>query len=127
MNREALRLIGDERGPLHTMLTDNVDSREDVFIASLLGAVNTYISDTRDEAGAFRYIPYKPKHRVRGKAKYPPMYKVSPVLKGMDLFSNETVALHLKGMDTKDIPMSEVIYRTYDIINEACDAKIPRM
>jgi glycoprotein-N-acetylgalactosamine 3-beta-galactosyltransferase len=80
LNREALRLIGDEGGPLHTLLTDNVDSREDVFIAGLLDAVDTHVSDTRDEAGAFRYIPYRPKHRVRGKAKYKPVYEISPVL-----------------------------------------------
>jgi hypothetical protein len=46
LNREALRLIGDEGGPLHTLLTDSVDSREDVFIASLLSAVDTYASGT---------------------------------------------------------------------------------
>ena len=127
LNREALRLIGDEGGPLHTLLTDNVDSREDLFIASLLSTVDTYVSDTRDETGAFRYIPYKPKQRVRGQAKYPPKYKISPELSGMDLFSSETVALHLKEMDRKDIPMDEVIYRTHDIINGACDAKISRV
>jgi hypothetical protein len=35
--------------------------------------------------------------------------------------------LHLRDMDTKDIPMDEVIYRTHDIINGACDAEISRV
>ena len=132
LNREALRLIGDEKGPLYTSLTDNVDSREDVFIASLLGEVDTYVSDTRDEGGAFRYIPYKPAQRVKGYSKYPSRYSIK-TLGGMDLFSSETVALHLKEMDKpqfkqeKGVSMDEVIYRTHDIINGACDDEIARI
>lgn len=121
LNREALRLIGDEDGPLYTVLTEETDPREDLFIAALLSKVDTYISDTRDTKGAFRYIPYQPKRRARGRAKYPKKYRIFPILSGMDLFSNETVALHLRDMDSENIMMDEIIYRTHDIINGACD------
>ncbi|GFH62194.1 hypothetical protein CTEN210_18670 [Chaetoceros tenuissimus] len=124
LNREALKQIGKKNGPLQTLLADKVDSREDAFIAALLGAEDTYVSDTRDKTGAFRYIPYRPKQRIKGKAKYPKKFRISPVLSGMNLFSKETVALHLRDMDTKNIPMDEVIYRTHDIINGYCDAYI---
>ncbi|GFH50411.1 hypothetical protein CTEN210_06887 [Chaetoceros tenuissimus] len=124
LNREALRLIGKKDGPLHTMLADKVDSREDAFIAALLSAEDTYVSDTRDKKGAFRYIPYRPKQRIKGKAKYPKKFRISPVLSGLNLFSKETVALHLRDMDTKSMPMDEVIIRTHDIINGDCDALI---
>lgn len=124
LNREALRLIGDEDGPLYTVLTEEADPREDLFIATLFSKVDTYVSDTRDATGAFRYIPYQPKRRIKGRPKYSKKYRVSPVLSGMDLFSKETVALHLRDMDTRNISMVEVIYSTHDIINGECDAKI---
>lgn len=121
LNREALRVMGDKDGPLHTVLTEEVDPREDLFIAALLSNVATYVSDTRDDTGAFRYIPYQPKRRVKGRAKYPKKYNIFPILSGMDLFSKETVALHLRDMDSKNNSMAEVIYRTHDIITGECD------
>lgn len=124
LNREALRVIGDKNGPLYTVLTEEIDPREDIFIAALLSEVATYVSDTRDDTGAFRYIPYQPKRRVKSRAKYPKRYNVLPVLSGMDLSSKETVALHLRDMDSKNISMGEVIYRTHDIITGECDEKI---
>ena len=39
---------------------------------------------------------------------------------GMNRFSNETVALHLRDMDEK-IAMDEVIYRTHDLVSGSCD------
>ncbi len=121
LNREALRLIGAKGGAIDTLLVDNVDSREDVFIANLLLSVGVVISDTRDETGAFRYIKYQPKH-VK-KTTYPKVFNI-PLRRGMSQFSNETVALHLKEMDIGDIEMDEVIYRTHDIIGGGCDEKL---
>ena len=122
LNREAVRLIGVEGGPLDTILADSEDPREDVFISSLLSEIGTFVSDTRDDTGAFRYIPYRPYDRARGMAKYPTKYNM-PFRNGMDLFSKETVALHLKNMDKKTT-MDEVIYSTYDILSGKCDAAI---
>ena len=51
LNREALKLIGTKGGPLDTVLADLEDSREDVFIASVLESIGTFISDTRDDTG----------------------------------------------------------------------------
>ena len=123
LNREALRRIGVTGGPLDTVMVDNVDSREDVLIATLLSEIDTYVSDTRDDGGAFRYIPSNPKDRIRGSTKYHKKWKISSV-SGMSKFSNETVAMHLKNMDDNITRMDEVIYRTHDIVSGTCDATI---
>ena len=122
LNREALKRIGLKGGPLDTVLADNVDSREDVFIATLLAKIDTYVSDTRDDGGAFRYIPYRPKHVFQGSGKYPEKWNITTV-SGMSKFSNETVALHLRDMDD-NVLMDEVIYRTHDIVSGTCDFTI---
>ncbi len=122
LNREALRLIGVEGGPLDTEHTEEKDSREDLFISLLLRKVDTVISDTRDDTGAFRYMTFAPGRKVRWKTKFPPQFGI-PMRKGMDQFSNETVALHLKTMD-RLVKMDEVIYRTYDILSGECDDMI---
>ena len=119
LNREALKLIGTKGGPLDTVLADLEDSREDVFIASVLESIGTFISDTRDDTGAFRYIPYKPSLVIQRNGKYPEKFGILRRT-GMNRFSNETVALHLRDMDEK-IAMDEVIYRTHDLVSGSCD------
>ncbi len=120
LNREAVRLMGSKGGALDTHLAENVDSREDVFMASLLSSLGVVISDTRDDTGAFRYIKHRPKDCRE--AKYPKEYNI-PFRDGMAQFSSETVAIHLKDMAI-DVKMEEVIYRAYDIMSGECDDKL---
>ena len=55
----------------------------------------------------------------RGNGKYPEKFGIQGRT-GMNRFSNETVALHLRDMDEK-IAMDEVIYRTHDLVSGLCD------
>ena len=119
LNREAVRLMVEEGGPLDTNLNDSVDSREDVFIAVMMAAFGTYVSDTRDKTGAFRYICYEPRQVYHGNGKYPDRYNIT-VHSKYDRFSNETVAMHLRGMD-RILPMEEIIYRMNDMLSGKCD------
>ena len=120
LNKEALRLIGVEGGPLDTILSDYEDPREDVFITSVLEEIGTFISDTRDDTGAFRYIRHRPIDvRITS---FPSRFNI-PTTRGLGQFSNETVALHLKDMDKKE-KMVEVIYRIHDILSGECDGNI---
>lgn len=119
INREALRLIGVEGGALDTHFAHKVDSREDLLTNSMLSLVGVFISDTRDDTGAFRYLTYAPARRILHRSRLPPAYNI-PIREGMDQISNETVALHLKEMDAV-VNMDEVIYRTHDILSGECD------
>jgi len=119
LNRAALRLLAQEGGLLYTELQNHEDSREDLFIASLMGKVGTYVSDTRDETGAFRYICYEPRLVHRRSGKYPSRFNIAPRY-GYAKFSNETVAMHLKDMN-RVLSMEEVIYRMDDMFSGKCD------
>lgn len=120
LNRAALRLLAEEGGPLDMLFTDLEDSREDVLIADLLLSLGVVISDTRDDKGAFRYLRHNPARVII--TKFPPQFNIPPT-RGIDNFSDETVAIHLKGMDRNE-RMDEVIYRTNDIFSGNCDNKM---
>ena len=106
---------------MDTILNDLVDAREDVFIAHLMAAFGTYVSDTRDTTGAFRYICYEPRQVYRGSGKYPNRYNIT-VSSKYDRISNETVAMHFRDMD-RVLPMEETIYRMNDMLSGKCDDK----
>lgn len=117
LNREAVRLLAREGGLLDTILHDNEDPREDVFIASLMSEIGVVVSDTRDETGAFRYLRHRPVDVAT--TNFPKVFNI-PFRTGISQFSNETVALHLKDMD-RNVRMTEVIYRSFDILAGGCD------
>ena len=121
LNREAVRLMVQEGGPLDTILNDSVDAREDVFIASMMAALGTYVSDTRDKTDAFQYICYEPRQVYHGKGKYPDRYNIT-VRSKYEKISNETVAMHFRGMD-RVLPMEEILYRMNDMLSGKCDDK----
>ena len=123
INRELLRRIGIEGGALDTILAENEDFREDVFFRDLALKVDTVLSDTRDDTGAFRYLSFSPSIRFGYKTHFPYRYQI-PDRRGMSHFSNETVALHLKDMDKNGVTMDEVMYRTYDLLSGKCDDQI---
>ena len=57
LNREAVKSFYEEitRNP-----SNRIDSREDLLLGNALGETGITCSDTRDERGAFRYLPDNP-------------------------------------------------------------------
>jgi Fringe-like. len=94
LNREAVRVFYN----LITNFPDNrTDSREDILMARWLELDGITVSDTRDATGAFRYIPNNPIIEYPCLHKWPFRNLDSQVkcIKGLEGFSNETVAVHL--------------------------------
>jgi len=94
-------------------------------------------SDTRDESGAFRYIPDNPIREYRDPVKDERMghkwhgVRGAHALVGMDAFSNETVALHLNyKIGTKWLDKlvhystDEIMYRYHDFFVGKCDEEL---
>lgn len=106
LNREAVRCLLTKGGPMETVLIENEDPREDVFIASLLERIGVVVSDTRDETGAFRYLRHRPED-IRA-TRFPKRFHI-PFREGIS-----------KDMD-KHVGMEEVIHRTNDFLGGNCD------
>jgi len=119
---------------------NSTDSREDVIVAIQLASSGITCADTRDDNGAFRYIPDNPIRGYRdpdGNGR--PGHKwlgtkhlrqhVKPRI-GFDAFSNETVAIHLnykigtvwigKFMNYSE----EMMYRYDDFLRGRCDEEL---
>jgi hypothetical protein len=113
LNREALRVFYN----LITKFPDNrADSREDVLVARWLELEGITVCDTRDDTGAFRYMPNNPILEYPCLHKWPlknldSQVKCNP---GLDAFSNETIAIHLNY--EKGRRLSKIINYTEDII-----------
>ena len=102
----------------------------------MLGETGITCSDTRDERGAFRYLPDNPITDYRD-----PIYSQrgghswagginAKALIGFDAFSDETVAMHLNyKIAIKWLPglvnyTEEVIYRYHDFLIGRCDEEL---
>jgi len=134
LNRAAVQHLYD------TVMTNPInvtDSREDVLTAKYLALTGIICSDTRDESGAFRYVPdnpvrdyrdpiqnHRPGHTWHGKLR-----EIKPLV-GLDAFSNETVAIHLnykigtKWLDKRVNYSEEMMYRYHDFFIGKCDEEL---
>lgn len=114
------------------------DSREDVLTSKNLALTGITCSDTRDESGAFRYIPDNPVRDYRDPIKdnrvghtwhEGKLRKIKPLV-GLDAFSNETVAIHLnykigtKWLDKHVKYSEEMMYRYHDFFIGKCDEEL---
>lgn len=112
-NREAVRVFYN----LITNFTDNsTDSREDILVARWLELEGITVSDTRDETGAFRYMPNNPIMDYPCLHRWPLKHLDSKVecKPGLDAFSNETISIHLNYEKIRRL--SEIINYTENII-----------
>lgn len=119
LNREAVRVFYN----LITNFPDNrTDSREDILMSRWLELDGITVSDTRDATGSFRYVPNNPVIEYPCLHKWPLRNLDSQVkcIKGLEGFSNETVAVHLnydKGRRlSKIINYTEEIMYRYDYL-----------
>jgi hypothetical protein len=134
LNREALRLFyqtvmpvnGEENGYNET------DSREDILTSRILAQHGITCSDTRDDKGAFRYLPDNPMSEYRGLHKWPGRGLDQRVQchGGLDAFSAETISIHLNyRKKSRWLPMvidytEEIIYRYHDLLSGKCDSEL---
>ena len=136
LNREAVKSFYEEitRNP-----SNRIDSREDLLLGHTLGETGITCSDTRDERGAFRYLPDNPitEYRdpngggsQRGKHSWMQGGINVSVHAGFDVFSDETVAMHLNyKINVKWLSgivnyTEEVIYRYHDFLTGRCDEEL---
>jgi glycoprotein-N-acetylgalactosamine 3-beta-galactosyltransferase len=123
LNRAAMDLLVEQ---LPTFLPDAVDSREDVFVGSILK-----ISNTRDSKLYVRYGgsaeamshfngigPESPK-RVAA------MLKLPPIPLGIDGVSEQFIAFHLKDdkemLQEKNLTVADQIYRYHTFFHDWCN------
>jgi hypothetical protein len=110
--------------------SDIIDSREDMLVSRWLANDGITCSDTRDENGAFRYVPdnpiaeYKCLHKWPGKSGKR-MHIICP-RDGLDMYSYETVSMHLNYRKSRWLPRivnytEEVIYLFHDFLMGKCD------
>lgn len=132
LNRAALRIFYDtvmEDGGYGYNITD---SREDILMARVLAEHGVTCSDTRDENGAFRYLPDNPMSEYRGLHKFPGRGIDERVQchGGLDAFSDETISIHLNyRKKSRWLPMvinytEEIIYRYHDLLSGKCDSDL---
>jgi hypothetical protein len=134
LNREAVKSFYEEitKHPLN-----DIDSREDILTSNALSETGITCSDTRDERGAFRYLPDNPitdyrdpsGYSQRGGHKWAGDINAK-ALNGFDAFSDETVAIHLNyKIGTKWLHRlvnytEEVMYRYHDFLSGRCDEEL---
>ena len=136
LNREAIKSFYEEitRNP-----SNRIDSREDLLLGHTLGETGITCSDTRDERGAFRYLPDNPiteyrdpngRGSQRGKHSWMQGGINVSVHAGFDVFSDETVAMHLNyKINVKWLSgivnyTEEVIYCYHDFLTGRCDEEL---
>ena len=121
LNRAAVKTLFEEA--LDFFLTDNEDSREDVFVSSLLGAVGVELTAAIDENGLLTYMHLNPPTFVEHHA-----YEGNTTLSGINKVSGSTASIHvnynLQGKSCTQYSESdivEMIYRYHDILQGKCD------
>jgi hypothetical protein len=124
LNKAAVKLlVHATSGWIHE---NNTDSREDLFVTSILAEQGVHTCDTRDKDGANRYVPNTPAIMWDFKHKYPPKFNIE-LHKGIRAFSNETVAMHLnyrKTLKKTECSFHELIYRYHDFFTGRCDEQL---
>ena len=113
---------------LDAYLTDNEDSREDVFVSSLLGKVGVKLTHAKDENGLLLYMHINPPTFVKDYS-----YKEYTYISGTNKVSESTVSIHVnynrqgKGRNLySEFDIVETIYRYHDIMQGKCDHYVPR-
>ena len=131
LNRAAVKLLVDTHGP-----SDNdTVSTEDVYVSKILLTSGVHVADTRDEDGAFRYIPDNPITEWNGRHPFDSKSGIKDLL-GIDAFSTETVALHLnyrkksavlhrkKMVKNMSYNTDEILHRFHDFFIGRCDQQL---
>ena len=113
---------------LDIFLTDNVDSREDVFASSLLEKVGITLTHAMDKNGLLIYMHINPPTFVE---KY--SFKDNAKLLGTNKVSGATASIHVnynrQGIDRahySDFDIVEIMHRYHDVLKGKCDHVIPR-
>ena len=122
LNRAAVKVLVEEA--LDVFLTDYEDSREDVFVSSLLEKVDVKLTAARDENGLLTYMHLNPPTFVEYFS-----YEGNATLSGINKVSERTASIHvnynLQGksrMLYSETDIVEMIYRYHDILQGKCDA-----
>ena len=131
LNRAAVKLLVDTHGP-----SDNdAVSTEDVYVSKILSTSGVHVADTRDEDGAFRYIPDNPVTEWNGRHPFAAKSGIKDLL-GIDAFSTETVAMHLnyrkksavlhrkKLVKNMSYNTDEILHRFHDFFIGRCDEQL---
>ena len=127
LNRAAVKMLVNHTS--HGPPDNTTDSREDFFVSRILSSFGVHTSDTRDVDGAFRYVPNNPVSEWKGIHQLYSNFRIE-LHKGIRVFSNETVAMHLNyrnaaGMGyEEEYNITEIIYRYHDFLIGRCDEQL---
>jgi glycoprotein-N-acetylgalactosamine 3-beta-galactosyltransferase len=132
LNREALRLFYETVIENGGTGYNQTDSREDILMSRVLAQHGITCADTRDDNGAFRYLPDNPMSEYRGLHKWPGrgIDRRVQCHGGLDAFSDETISIHLNyRKKSRWLPMvinytEEIIYRYHDLLSGQCDSEL---
>lgn len=125
LNQAAVKLLAEHA--LDMFLTENVDSREDVFVSSLLEKVGVKLTHANDENGLLKYMHLNPPTFV---TKY--TYEGKAHISGTNKASGKTVSIHMnynrqgKGCTLyADSDIAEIMHRYHDVLEGKCDHDVP--
>ena len=125
LNQAAVKLLAEHA--LDMFLTENVDSREDVFVSSLLEKVGVKLTHANDENGLLKYMHLNPPTFV---TKY--TYEGKAHISGTNKASGKTVSIHMnynrqgKGRTLyADSDIAEIMHRYHDVLEGKCDHDVP--